>query len=114
MYTPRLKSFKRHIWNYNLADYDKFRQILYNTNWQNELNTEDVDLKVHNITSSIINAGKLAIPNKIVTIRPGETPWVTSRIKTLYVKENARSVLNVQSKEIGLFEKYKHLRNILS
>ena len=57
---PKLKSFKRHIWNYNSADYDEFR---HNTNWEDESNTDDVDFKVHNITSSINNAGKQAIPN---------------------------------------------------
>lgn len=108
---PKLKSFKRHIWNYNLADYDKFRQILYNINWENELNTEDVDLKVYNITSSIINAGKQAIPNKVVTIRPGESPWITSRIKKIIRKRKRTFRKFKKTKEIGLFEKYKHLRN---
>ena len=41
---PQNKGFKRRIWNYNLADFDKYRHVLTNSNLEEKLNqTTNID-----------------------------------------------------------------------
>ena len=79
---PSVKSFKRKIWNYKLADYNSFRTILSEQNLTEKLNlNDDIDASVQTITEAIISAAERSIPNETITVRPAEPPWVTCKIK---------------------------------
>ena len=69
-----LKSFKRRIWNYNLADYDKYRDLLYRSDLIMDLTLVNIDDVVQNITGEMHNASLEAIPNKVFTNRPSNQP----------------------------------------
>ena len=72
---PPHKAFKRRIWNYNLADYDKYHHVITNSNLEEKLNQiTDIDHNTKEVTEAIIYAADQAIPNKYVTIRPTEHP----------------------------------------
>ncbi len=73
---PKHTSFKRNIWKYDEGDFDKFRTLLNNTDWDTTLRNDDLETSVHNISQAILNAAKQSIPNKIVSIRPNDVPWM--------------------------------------
>lgn len=57
------KSYKRHVWIYEKGDYEKFRQILSEINWDDLFSINDINSTVDNITDAIITAAKDCIPN---------------------------------------------------
>ena len=110
---PTLKSFKRRIWNYNLADYDKYRDLLFRSDLIMDLTLDNIDDAVQNITEEIHNASLEAIPNKVVTIRPSDHPWVTTKIRKIIRKRKRTFRKYKKTKFIALWEKYKKLRNMV-
>ncbi len=80
---PEHTSFKRHIWKYDEGDFDKYRQDLNNTNWETLILANDLETSANNISTTIINSAKQSIPNKIVTIRPNDIPWMKSNVRQL-------------------------------
>ncbi|MEW8546207.1 MAG: reverse transcriptase family protein, partial [Candidatus Thiodiazotropha sp.] len=78
---PSKTTFKRHIWLYDKGDYNKYRRLLNETDWNQVLSTPDLNETVSKVTDVIIESAKAAIPNKIVTIRPKEPKWINCYIK---------------------------------
>lgn len=110
---PSLKSFKRRIWNYQRANFDLFRDNLSNYDWNHLTDSTDFDSDVKHFTEAILKAGEQSIPNKIVTIRPFEHPWITSRIKNL-IRQRKRTYRKFKkTNNMRYWEKYKRLRNIV-
>ena len=109
---PPNKAFKRGIWNYHLADFDKYRHVLTNSNLEEKLNqTTDIDQNTKEVTETIIYAADQAIPNKYVTVRPTEHPWITCHIKNL-IRKRKRSFRKFKRTTNPLhLEHYKILRN---
>ncbi|MCG7879157.1 MAG: reverse transcriptase domain-containing protein, partial [Candidatus Thiodiazotropha endolucinida] len=109
---PHTPSFKRQIWNYKLADYDKFRNLLSESNiTELVLHEENIDLNIKNITDIIFTAAKQSIPNKIVTIRPNDHPWITCKIKNM-IRKRQRIYRQFKKTNNNYFwTKYKLLRN---
>ncbi|MCG8076808.1 MAG: endonuclease/exonuclease/phosphatase family protein, partial [Candidatus Thiodiazotropha taylori] len=84
---PSTKSFKRKIWNYKLADYDTYRTLLSESNLIENLQTDnDIDSNVKLVSSAILTSAESAIPNKIITVKASDLPWVTCRLKHLIRK----------------------------
>ena len=44
--------------------------------------TSNIDQNIKYITEAIMQAADKSIPNKIVTIKPSDHPWITCHIKT--------------------------------
>ena len=85
---PKSKSFTRHIWSYDLGDYDLLREKASLTDW-NSLKHEKIDTYANNITNHILDISKQCIPNKKVRVRSSDLPWITCSIKNIYGSENA-------------------------
>ena len=84
---PRASSFKRKIWYYKLADYNKFRELLSEASLENLFQSNDnINQIIQDITNAIVSAAEKSIPNKIVTVKPNESPWITCHIKSLIRK----------------------------
>lgn len=109
---PSFKSYKRHIWSYNLADYELFRTIITAQNLVDIVKSnEDINENVRHLTESISSAAKQSIPNKTVTVRPAEHPWITCKIKN-HIRKRKRYYRKFKQTSNQLFwEKYKTLRN---
>ena len=59
---PSVKTFKRPIWNYNLADYDLYRILLSEHHLLENLNlNEDIDENVKHIKDAILSAAEQSI-----------------------------------------------------
>ena len=109
---PQNKAFKRRIWNYNLADFDKYRHVLTKSNLEEKLQqTTDIDQNTKEVTETIIYAADQAIPNRYVTIRPTEHPWITCHIKKLIRKRKRNFRKFKRTTNLLHLEHYKTLRN---
>ena len=122
---PYVKSFKRKIWNYKLADYNSFRPILSEQNLTEKIKqNDDIDASVQTITEAIISAAEQSIPNKTITVRPAEPPWVTCKLKNHIRKRkryyrkykqttNISFLENIKTYIIKLFRKFGSQRKII-
>lgn len=75
---PVFKPFKRIVWNFNEGNYAGMRQEASNIDWDSLHNT-DIDMHANDITQKILNLAKKIIPNKTVTIRQSDPPWIRKR-----------------------------------
>ena len=75
--------YQRKIWNYNRADYDKFRTELENHNWDNCFSSDCVETSCKQWTHDFLSIAEKCIPNKTVTIRPNDLPWYNSSLRKL-------------------------------
>ncbi|MEW8185640.1 MAG: reverse transcriptase family protein [Candidatus Thiodiazotropha endolucinida] len=80
------KSYKRRVWNYDKADFNLFRNLLSNVDWNCIIDENDIDKSVEKFTSVLIQTAEKSIPNKIATIRPNEYPWINGLIRKLIRK----------------------------
>ena len=73
------RSYTRKIWSYDQADYNLYRQTLGECDW----NFDEISLEecVDKTTTNMFKAAELAIPNKLVTIRPKDAPWMHNDIR---------------------------------
>ena len=73
---PKSQNYKRRIWKYDEADYNRYRQILTEVDLYTIVNSaqDNVDSIARKLNTSILNAAEQSIPNKIVTIRPTDSP----------------------------------------
>ena len=81
---PRATTFKRKVWYYKLADYDKYREELSEASLLLKIQTNNnIDQNIQDFSEIILNAADKSIPNKIVTIKSNDSPWITCHIKHL-------------------------------
>ena len=83
---PKVKTYKRKIWNYQRADFDKYRQLLSEQNLPNKIKNKELDNSIQIVADAIYDAADKSIPNEIVYIRPSDYPWITCHIKSLIRK----------------------------
>ena len=108
---PKVKTYKRKIWNYQRADFAKYRQILSEHDLPNRIRGNELDTSVQIVADAIFDAAEKSIPNKIVNIRPSDYPWITCHIKSLIRKR--RRVYNKFKKTNNLYfwNQFKVIRN---
>ncbi|MCG8113671.1 MAG: reverse transcriptase domain-containing protein [Candidatus Thiodiazotropha taylori] len=109
---PHPPSFQRKIWYYKLADYDKFRAILSESNLLEKVEIDDnIDHNVQVLTETTFRAAEESIPNKTVTIKPECHPWITCGIKNLIRKRKRTYRKFKKTNNLYLWTKYKQIRN---
>ena len=64
--------YKRHIWLYEKGNYDEYRHILNNIDWDGITDDNDLDNLAEKFTDTLIKAAEKTVPNKTVTIRPDD------------------------------------------
>lgn len=85
---PKHVNFKRRIWLYERGDYNEYRRILSSTNWNEHLSHDNIDIAANIIAETILSAASHSIPNKLVTIRPTDIPWINNSIRRMIRKRN--------------------------
>ena len=109
---PQNKAFKRKVWNYKLADFKRYREILADYNLEENLNlSTDTDKTINHITEAIMSAAEQAIPNKVATIIPAEHPWITCHIRNIIRKRKRTHKKFKRTSNANLWEKYRIIRN---
>ena len=66
-------SFRRRIWKYDEADYVRLNQLIIDFDWST-IKSENINTYAENFTDKLMELCSLAMPNKMVTIRPSAPP----------------------------------------
>ena len=84
---PSVKTYKRRVWYYAQADFTRYRKLLSEYNFEEDIeHSTDLEHNVKYITNALIEASEKSIPNKIVTTRSKDDPWITCCIRNLLRK----------------------------
>ena len=77
------QNYNRRIWKYE--ETIKYRQILLDVDLHEIVRNsrDNVDIIAQKINSTILTAAEQSIPNKVVTIRPADQPWMHNEIRKL-------------------------------
>ena len=107
---PKRKSFTRRIWRYDHGDYNLLRHKVTNSDWI-ELKHENINTYAKEFTDKLKNLAETCIPNKTVTIRPTDPPWITPHIKR-QIRTRKRAYRKAKrTQDSSDFNKFKHFRN---
>ena len=77
------KAFQRIMWQYDMTNFDGFRQKLSALNWEHCFTSNDVDTAAQAWTDMLMNAARECIPNKLVTVRPRDKPFFNGYLRRL-------------------------------
>ena len=81
------------------------------TDW-NALHNSDINVYAKRLIDKILKISKDCIPNKIVTIRPSDPPWMSTSIKR-YIRKRKRAYRPAkQTNSMNDLITFKRLRNI--
>ena len=109
----RPKAFKRFVWNFDRADYDRFRTLLLHAPWQTCYQRNNVNATVSNWMEMFVSIAEDCIPHYEATIRPGDKDFMDSNIRLLMRKrDRLRSELKSTYSE-HTNTMYKHYRNLV-
>lgn len=78
---PQQNCFRRKIWIYDKGEYQKYNEKLSSIDWSFIDNDQNPDNIADCIDQNILNAASESIPNRIVTIRPNDVPWINNDVK---------------------------------
>ena len=77
---PERQSFQRFIWRYEHGNINLLRQKAASEDW-NSLQNLDINVYAKALINKILDLSKQCIPNKVLTIRPSDPPWMNSFIR---------------------------------
>lgn len=107
---PKVNTYKRKIWLYDRGDYQAYRNELNSVNWNAILDNNDTIDKIANSFCNVITtAATNTIPNKIVTIRPNDLPWINNELRRNIRK---RTKLHTQAKRLNTEAAWQAFRTI--
>ena len=107
----RESAYTRLIWQYDKADLEGFHKALTETDFEESLSSDDIDLACASWTEMFIGIAKRYIPNRVVTIRPRDSPWYTNALRLMKRKLHRLLRKFKNSKKDSDWANYKELRN---
>ena len=106
----KVSSFKRTIWQYDKGDYQDLKLNARKTQWET-LKDFNINTYSKQLTNKVYELTKQSIPNKIVTVKPSEPPWINSQIKRK-IRSRKRAYRKARtSNNINHWNKFKRIRN---
>ena len=96
---PKVKAFKRHIWSYDKGNYELLSNKARDTDWDS-LRDENIDTYATNISNSILTIASECIPNKSITVKPSDPPWIIGLENKTYFWVLLRQGLLYSSRDI--------------
>ena len=107
---PKCLSFKRRIWKYDDGNYEMLRQKASATNW-NDFQNNDINIYCENLIEHLQSITEMCIPNKVITIRPSDPPWITTSIKR-HIRKRNRAYKRAKKTNLPIhWTKFRNLRN---
>ena len=104
-------SFKREIWNFKKADFDKFRCLISTSPWHHVTMQDDINECALIWSDMFIKIAEACIPHTNVIIRPKDKPWMTSEIRRC-IKNRRRIFYEFKrTNSDSVRTDYKQLRN---
>ena len=104
---PPSKCFKRTIFKYDQGDYHAYRNLLRNYDWSFICQSANLDSIVSSFTQVILRAAQEYVPHKVITVRPGQIPWLYSSVRKL-IRQRKR--LHKRAKKLNTFDAWAAFR----
>ena len=80
--------YERLVWDYSKAELTNIRKSLSQINWHNALKDLNVIDQVEYLSSCILNVFSNFVPNKTITCRDKDPPWITEEVKKIMLYES--------------------------
>ena len=107
------KCYKRRIWDFSKIDYTVLHTNLLNINYEdNCMNTDNIDDLYCKWYETFREALEFSIPNRIVTMRPRDKPWMSSDIRKAIRKRKRLLKYFCRHKSPRAWENYRVQRNL--
>ena len=108
----KAKSFKRLIWLYDDGDYDRFREMLNSQDWDTIIQSNhSINDLAQEFTKILSESAKQTIPNKNVTIRKNDPPWMRNNVRKL-IRKRKRAHRKAKKRNTPYhWEKFRKIRN---
>ena len=74
-------SFKSKIFLYDKGNYESYKNLLSVVDQDGIFKNDDIDLIANTITNTILDAANKTIPNRYITVKKDNPPWITTKIK---------------------------------
>ena len=103
--------YHRTIWQYNRADFTEFRRCLINTDFDACFANDDIDIVNSQWTETFLNVARTTIPNKVITVRPNDTPWYSNELRVFKRKVQRFYQKFKKNKNEIRWEAYRKARN---
>ena len=107
----RVKAFKKTVWQYSNGDYPGLRSAVQQTDWSVYMQGDDIEESTKEITEKLLSLCKQFIPQKEVTVRPRDPPWLTNSIRKKIRKRNRLHKKAKKSNAIHHWEDFRRCRN---
>ena len=95
---------------YDRADYALLNQLVSDFDWS-VIKSNDINSYTLNFTDKILEFCNMAIPNKLVTIRPMAPPWITNAVRRAIRKRKRAHKYAKRLKTEDAWSRYRRLRN---
>ena len=91
-------------------NYDLLRNKALTTDWDS-LKDRNIDTYAQNISNSIMKIASECIPNKCITVKPSDPPWITSVLKRQIRKPRRAYRKAKTTNQSHHWAKFRRLRN---
>ena len=85
MYYP--PTYTRRMWDFSRADTAGIRQAMSGVDWKNSFSDLIVHEKVAFLTDCILNICRNFVPNKFISIRDKDAPWMTPELERMILEK---------------------------
>ena len=109
---PQHNSFERFVWYYNKTDFNEYRSVLNNHDWEHCFSHDNIDDICSAWTNDFLNVSKQIVPNRLATIRPGDKPYYTNDHRRAKRKLNRAHNRAKETNAADDWSNYRDLRNI--
>ena len=83
-FTP---TYTRRMWDFSRADTAGIRQAMSGVDWKTSFSDLIVHEKVAFLTDCILNICRNFVPNKFISIRDKDAPWMTPELKRMILEK---------------------------
>lgn len=83
------RAYKRNIWDYKNADFDKLTHLIAESNWSSCICEGNyISQAAVNLTNHFLSCVRECVPEKTITIRPNDKPWFDSILRKTITNKN--------------------------
>ncbi len=109
---PKLKCFKRHVWNFKKGDFDKLNRLLAEYSWNTIFTSDNISTIVDTWTDTFLKMAKECIPYSEILVRPSDLPYMNSELRSLIRRKDRLFKMWSRTLRDDYRGYYTNLRNI--
>lgn len=106
-------SYKRRVWLFNNADWNRYLDKLNEIDWESILNGNDINTIIEKVTAAIISCAESAIPSKVVRTSNRDKYWITPYIKSQIHLRDKLFRKSRQTKHPDELKSFRSQRNLV-